>query len=134
MSFNFSVSWNEADHDEQVKFAAKCSDIEWIAIKKIAEKYNIPVSEIKDAVFLSAEEEWNAADEQVPEEDWLYYVQKAFEEELKEEGYIKDIIHEFRILGYEAIKKTVKSGSNTSGRVWVPLDWLGKRVMIIRLE
>lgn len=132
--FNFSVPWNEADPDEQVKFAAKCSDIEWIAIKKIAEKYHIHVNDIKDAVFLSAEEEWNATDGQVSDEDWLYYVQEAFEEELKKKGYIKKIVHEFRIFGYEAIERTatpVSAKSNTN-RVYVPKDWT--RVMVVRLE
>lgn len=35
--------------------------------------------------------------------------------------------------GYEAIDKTVKPGGN-SGRVYVPPDWNGCRVKIIRLD
>lgn len=35
--------------------------------------------------------------------------------------------------GYEAIEKTVKLGGN-SGRVYVPFDWQGCRVKIIRLD
>ena len=42
--------------------------------------------------------------------------------------------HEFKITGCENIERTVKSGSNTSARINVPLSWQGKKVMVIRLE
>lgn len=35
--------------------------------------------------------------------------------------------------GFEAIEKTVKPGGN-SGRIYVPSDWNGCRVKIIRLD
>jgi putative transposon-encoded protein len=37
------------------------------------------------------------------------------------------------IEGYEVIEKVVKSGGN-SGRVYVPVDWLNRRVKVIRIE
>jgi len=45
----------------------------------------------------------------------------------------EDKIHEFNIKGYEAIEKTVRSG-NTSSRINLPADWIGKKVMVVRLE
>ncbi|MGP8330614.1 MAG: DUF2080 family transposase-associated protein [Methanosarcinaceae archaeon] len=35
--------------------------------------------------------------------------------------------------GYQVIEKTVKSSGN-SGRVYVPKDWIGKKVKIFLLE
>ncbi|MBN2489067.1 MAG: DUF2080 family transposase-associated protein [Methanosarcinaceae archaeon] len=37
------------------------------------------------------------------------------------------------IEAYQVIEKTVKPGGN-SGRVYVPVDWNGKRVKILLLE
>jgi len=37
------------------------------------------------------------------------------------------------IEGYEVIEKVVKSGGN-SGRVYVPVNWLNRRVKVIRIE
>ncbi|OPY24464.1 MAG: hypothetical protein A4E27_01247 [Methanobacterium sp. PtaU1.Bin242] len=34
---------------------------------------------------------------------------------------------------YEVIEKTVKSSGN-SGRVYVPKDWIGKRVKVLLIE
>lgn len=34
---------------------------------------------------------------------------------------------------YQVIEKTVKSGGN-SGRIYVPSDWVGKRVKILLIE
>jgi putative transposon-encoded protein len=34
---------------------------------------------------------------------------------------------------YEVIEKTVKSSGN-SGRVYVPKDWIGKRVKVLLVE
>ena len=34
---------------------------------------------------------------------------------------------------YQVIEKVVKSGGN-SGRVYVPIDWIGKRVKILLVE
>ena len=39
----------------------------------------------------------------------------------------------FRVFGEEIIEKEVKPCGNT-GRVYLPLDWVGKHVKIIRLE
>jgi hypothetical protein len=45
-----------------------------------------------------------------------------------------DAKHEFKIVGFEAIKRIVRSGSQTSSRINLPPDWQGKKVMVIRLE
>lgn len=37
------------------------------------------------------------------------------------------------IEAYQVVEKTVKSSGN-SGRVYVPIDWVGKRVKILLLE
>lgn len=37
------------------------------------------------------------------------------------------------ITAYQVAEKIVKSGGN-SGRVYVPVDWIGKRVKILLLE
>lgn len=54
----------------------------------------------------------------------------AEEAEVAEEGppYAK-----FEVYGQEMIEKVVKQSGN-SGRVYLPPDWVGKRVKIIRME
>jgi len=37
------------------------------------------------------------------------------------------------MVAYQVTEKVVKSGGN-SGRVYVPVDWIGKRVKILLLE
>jgi putative transposon-encoded protein len=37
------------------------------------------------------------------------------------------------VSGYEIIEKTVKASGN-SGRVYVPIDWVGKKVKIVLLD
>ena len=39
----------------------------------------------------------------------------------------------FRVLGEEMIEKEVKPSGN-SGRVYLPLNWVGKQVKIIRID
>ncbi|TET89296.1 MAG: DUF2080 family transposase-associated protein [Methanomassiliicoccales archaeon] len=39
----------------------------------------------------------------------------------------------FEVFGQEMIEKEVKRAGN-SGRVYLPPDWVGKKVKIIRLE
>jgi putative transposon-encoded protein len=39
----------------------------------------------------------------------------------------------FWVLGEEIIEKEVKPSGNT-GRVYLPLDWVGKHVKIIRID
>jgi hypothetical protein len=39
----------------------------------------------------------------------------------------------FRVLGQEMIEKEVKPSGN-SGRVYLPLNWVGKHVKIIRID
>jgi len=39
----------------------------------------------------------------------------------------------FEIFGQEMIEKEVKP-SGSSGRIYLPPDWIGKRVKIIRLD
>jgi putative transposon-encoded protein len=40
---------------------------------------------------------------------------------------------EIKISAYQIIEKTVKPSGN-SGRVYVPIDWVGKKVKIVLLE
>ena len=37
------------------------------------------------------------------------------------------------VSGYEVLEKTVKQSGN-SGRVYVPINWVGKKVKIVLLE
>lgn len=39
----------------------------------------------------------------------------------------------FEVYGEEMVEKTVKSSGN-SGRVYLPPDWVGSRVKIIRID
>ena len=38
------------------------------------------------------------------------------------------------IIAYQAIEKTVRAGTKTSGRVYVPREWIGKTVKIFLME
>jgi len=40
---------------------------------------------------------------------------------------------EIKINAYQIIEKTVKPSGN-SGRVYVPIDWVGKKVKVVLLE
>jgi putative transposon-encoded protein len=40
---------------------------------------------------------------------------------------------EIKINAYQIIEKTVKTSGN-SGRVYVPIDWVGKKVKVVLLE
>ncbi len=40
---------------------------------------------------------------------------------------------EVKVTAYQVIEKTVKSSGN-SGRVYVPKDWIGKKVKVFLLE
>ena len=44
------------------------------------------------------------------------------------------VIHKFEIYGIESREFIVKSRSNTSAGINVPLDWQGKKVIVVRLE
>ena len=39
----------------------------------------------------------------------------------------------FEVYGQEMLEKVVKRSGN-SGRIYLPLDWVGKRVKIIRID
>lgn len=41
---------------------------------------------------------------------------------------------EIKIKAYQAIEKVVSPGTNTSGRVYVPKEWIGKTVKIFLME
>lgn len=41
---------------------------------------------------------------------------------------------EFKVQGYEAVEKVVKPHSKTSGRVYLPFPWIGKRIIIVRKD
>ena len=49
------------------------------------------------------------------------------------EGSGKSPKPKFRVLGEEMIEKEVKPSGN-SGRVYLPLNWVGKQVKIIRID
>ncbi|MBW1950024.1 MAG: DUF2080 family transposase-associated protein [Deltaproteobacteria bacterium] len=50
------------------------------------------------------------------------------QESLRESGKVK-----FEVYGEEMVEKTVKLSGN-SGRVYLPPDWVGCRVKIIRVD
>ena len=39
----------------------------------------------------------------------------------------------FEVFGHEMVEKVVKRSGN-SGRVYLPPDWIGKRVKVIRID
>ena len=39
----------------------------------------------------------------------------------------------FQIRGYEVIEKTVTS-AGSSGKIYLPVAWIGKRVKVVRIE
>lgn len=41
--------------------------------------------------------------------------------------------HKFQIEGIESREFTVRSGSNTSARINVPFEWMGEKVIVVRL-
>lgn len=41
---------------------------------------------------------------------------------------------EVKLLAYQVIDKIVKKGNNSSGRIYVPKSWEGKRVKICLLD
>ena len=41
---------------------------------------------------------------------------------------------EVKLSAYQVIEKKVKKGNNSSGRIYVPKSWEGKRVKICLLE
>ena len=51
---------------------------------------------------------------------------------MKETEYIRSK-SKFEVYGVEMIEKEVKKSGN-SGRVYLPPDWVGKRVKIIRID
>jgi hypothetical protein len=54
---------------------------------------------------------------------WLLYAE-----------FTREHVQLFSISGYEAIERTVTPANKSSGRVYLPNAWIGKRVMIVRLE
>jgi putative transposon-encoded protein len=40
---------------------------------------------------------------------------------------------EIKITAYQIVEKTVKQSGN-SGRVYVPIDWVGKKVKVVLIE
>ncbi|MDV0442358.1 DUF2080 family transposase-associated protein [Methanorbis furvi] len=41
---------------------------------------------------------------------------------------------EIKLSGYAMVEKMVKAGTNTSGRVYVPKSWIGRRVTVVLLD
>lgn len=39
----------------------------------------------------------------------------------------------FQIRGYEVIEKVV-TAAGTSGKIYLPVNWIGKRVKVVRIE
>ncbi|MHA2053950.1 MAG: DUF2080 family transposase-associated protein [Candidatus Hodarchaeales archaeon] len=46
---------------------------------------------------------------------------------------VEDQPSEFKVIGFEMFDREVKQSGNT-GRVYLPKDWIGKRVKIIRVS
>jgi putative transposon-encoded protein len=40
----------------------------------------------------------------------------------------------YEINGYEVIEKVVRPGNESSGRLNMPLSWVGKRVKVVRID
>jgi putative transposon-encoded protein len=40
---------------------------------------------------------------------------------------------EIKVTGYQIIEKTVKASGN-SGRVYVPIEWVGRKVKVVLIE
>jgi putative transposon-encoded protein len=51
---------------------------------------------------------------------------------MEEEGPDKKV-SKFEVHGHEMVEKLVKKSGN-SGRVYLPPDWVGKKVKIIRID
>lgn len=43
-------------------------------------------------------------------------------------------VMEIKVEAYEVIEKTVTEGTNTAGRVYLPKEWIGKRVKVFLVE
>ena len=43
-------------------------------------------------------------------------------------------LHKFTLHGYEALEKIVRTGDESAARVNVPTYWVGKKVVVIRIE
>lgn len=56
---------------------------------------------------------------------------KEIKGKLKDPG--KSPKAKFRVSGEEMIEKEVKPSGNT-GRIYLPLDWVGKHVKIVRID
>lgn len=54
---------------------------------------------------------------------WLLYAE-----------FVRGPTHIFSISGYEALERTVTPANKSAGRVYLPVSWIGKRVMVVRLE
>jgi hypothetical protein len=46
----------------------------------------------------------------------------------------KPTVMEIKVEAYEVIEKTVARGTNTTGRVYLPKEWIGKRVKVFLME
>lgn len=46
---------------------------------------------------------------------------------------VEDQPSEFKVIGYEMLEREVKQSGNT-GRVYLPKNWVGKRIKIIRIS
>ena len=46
---------------------------------------------------------------------------------------VEELHSEFKVLGYEMIDREVKQSGNT-GRVYLPKNWIGSKVKIIRIS
>ncbi len=64
-----------------------------------------------------------------------YYSARLSDPVMADEGEVEDRPRDakFEVYGQEMIEKVVKRSGN-SGRVYLPPDWVGKRVKIIRVE
>jgi len=51
----------------------------------------------------------------------------------REEGHFRSLKAKFEVFGEEMIEKEVKQSGN-SGRVYLPPEWVGKHVKIIRID
>ena len=64
--------------------------------------------------------------------NYLYF--KDYSIIMKNKGSISTNTMKIKIDAYDVIRKTVSKGTNTSGRVYLPKQWIGKQVKVFLIE
>jgi hypothetical protein len=86
----------------------------------------------EDLAWMNREYEHRVADLDPESQNYGDECQRIAEEIL-DERYARSAPDLYRIQGYEVVEKTV-TARGTSGGVYVPVSWVGKRVKIVRID